>query len=239
MKPCSSKKNKAKSRTLVIWISIFFVFGSSSAYAKAYDGIWFLGFNLHKPPFNNIKVRQAVAHSLDQEFIAKRINEEDFVPTSFIPKGMEGYDPELKPYKYNPSYAKKLMRQAKYQLNDPRLKNLTLLHTDGVKTIEIAKKIEEDLKNIGIKINRIQVSYREEERWNQQLALRKHHLFLMGYKTEIEKLFTSEATVSPQVSESYLLLAPLFKTEGAANFTGYNNPKVDTLLDEVSVIGFA
>lgn len=213
------------------------LFNYQAIYAKEYDGIWFLGFNLHKAPFDNIKVRQAVAHCLDQEFITKHIVEEETIPASFIPPGMEGYDSELKPYKHNVTYAKSLMRLAKYTVNDPKLKNITLLHTDGVKTIEIAKKIEHDLKNIGMKIHRVQVSYREEEKWNQELAFRKHHLFLMGYKAEIEKLFTSEVTASPQAADSYLLLEPLFKSQGPANFTGYQNSSVDALLDQVSVIG--
>jgi len=230
--------NKTQLNKLLLGICLIVtLFNWSQAYAKTYDGIWFLGFNLTRPPFDNLKVRQAVAHCLDMEYIVQQIVEEAAVPASFIPPGMEGYDPTLLPYKRNLSYAKTLMRRAKYQLNDPRLKELTLLHTDGVKTIEIAKKIEEDLKNIGMKIKRVQVSYREEETWNRELALRKHHLFLMGYKAEIEKLFTQEATASPQVSESYLLLEPLFRSQAPANFTGYHNSKVDLLLDQVSVIG--
>lgn len=207
---------------------------SSFASAKEYDGIWFLGFNLNKTPFDNLKVRQAVAHALDKEFIAKQIVGEEIVPTSFIPPGMEGYA-DFKPYKLNIKYAKTLMKRAKYFPNDPRLKKITLLHTDGVKTIEIAKKIKDDLKQIGISVESFQVSYRDEEKWNRELAFKNHHLFLMGYKSEIEKLFTKEAT--EKVSDSYLLLEPLFHSKGAANFGNYQNSNVDMLLDQISVIG--
>lgn len=208
-----------------IAVSLLLIATVSFAQVKEYDGIWFLGFNLQKPPFDNLKVRQAVAHGLNQDFIA-----------SIIPPGMPGNDPNLRPYKYNLKFAKTLLKRAKYQLSDPRLKGLTLLHTDGVKTIEIAKKVQKDLKQIGMQINLIQIGYRDQEKWNSELASKKHHLFLMGYKAESEQLFTEEASV--KAADSYRLLEPLFKTDGEANFTGYSNSTVDMLLDQVSVIGF-
>lgn len=211
------------------------LFFASSAGAKDYDGIWFLGFNVQKPPFEELKVRQAVAHTLDREYITTQIASEDVIPISIIPPKMTGYDPMLPDYKLNPKYGKALMRNAKYPPNDKRLKNLTLLHTDGVRTIAIAKKIQNDLKQLGLKINLVQVSYRNEEQWNRELASRKHHLFLMGYKAELEDFFTKEASTT--VADSYRLLEPLFKTGAEANFTGFSNNQVDTLLDQVSVIG--
>ena len=195
-----------------------------------------MGFNLQKPPFDNLKVRQAVAHGLNQDFIATQIMSEETAPASIIPPGMPGNDPNLKPYKYNLKFAKTLLKRAKYQLSDPRLKGLTLLHTDGVKTIEIAKKIQKDLKQIGMQINLIEIGYRDQEKWNRELASKKHHLFLMGYKAESEQLFTQEA--SAKAADSYRLLEPLFKTDGEANFTGYSNSTVDMLLDQSSIIGY-
>lgn len=196
------------------------------AEAKAYDGIWFLGFNVNEPPFDNLKVRQAVAHCLDRESIA-----------SFIPPGMPGYDPELKPYKLNAQYAKTLMKRAGFGLNDKRLKNISLLHTDGVKTIEIAKAIQNDLRQIGIKIDRVQARFRDEEKWNKELSSKKFPLFLMGYKAEPERLFTDEASASGP--DSARLLEPLFKTDGSANFTGFSDPTADMLFDQLSVISSA
>ena len=216
---------------LGIWLLGFYSFAS----AKEYDGIWFLGFNVQKPPFDNLKVRQAVNHALEKDFISSEIMSNGVAPISSIPPGMPGYDSELKPYKLNVKFAKTLMKRAKYSPNDQRLKELTLLHTDGIKTVEIAKKIQKDLKQIGMKINLVQVSYRGEESWIRELSSRKHHLFLMGYKTESEQLFTEEA--SAKAADSYHLLEPLFKTKGEANFTGYSNSTVDMLLDQVSVIG--
>ena len=216
-------------------IGILVIGHCAFAQAKAYDGIWFLGFNLTRPPFDNLSVRQAVAHSLNTNYISKQIVEEDTFPASVIPYSMTGYDAQLKPYKFNPKFAKSLLKKAGYKLSDRRLKSITLLHTDGEKTIAIAQRIQKDLKQIGIKVELVQVAYRDVAKWNQHLSLQFFNLFLMGYKAESELLFTEEASAS--VADSFRLLDPLFRTSAEANFTGFSDPTVDKLLDQASVIG--
>jgi ABC-type transport system substrate-binding protein len=206
----------------------------SLAQAKEYDGIWFLGFNVTKPPFDSLKVRQAAAHALDTARIARVIISDEAVPGSFIPPGMPGYDPGLKPYKLSPAFARTLLQRAKYAPGDPRLKNIALLHTDGLKTVEIARQIAANLKSLGLKIELVQVSYRDNERWGRELASGKYPLFLMGYKADINELFTSEALAAD--SDSGRLLGPLFRQGGEANFGGFSDPTVNMYIDQLSVI---
>jgi len=212
---------------LSLVIGIWCLGFNSFASAKEYDGIWFLGFNLQKAPFNNVRVRQAVAHCLNKDFIASSIMSEEITPASIIPPGMLGYDPELKPYKTNVSFAKSLMKKAKFP-------PITLLHTDGVKTVEIAERIQQELRRLGMKIRLVQVSYRDQEKWNQELSSKKYSLFLMGFKASHEKLLTDEAAAG--IPDTAKLLEPLFIHAGEANFTGYSNPKVSLLFDQLSVI---
>jgi ABC-type transport system substrate-binding protein len=155
---------------------------------------------------------------------------------SIIPPGMIGNDPTLAPYKRNLDYARLLMKRAKFSAGDKRLKNLTLLHTDGLKTIAIAKRIQSDLKFLGMRIERVEVSYSDAAKWEKELRSGKHQLFLMGYKADAARLFSEEATAGDQRPESVSLLEPLFKTGGSANFTGYSNPSVDMMFDQLSVI---
>lgn len=201
------------------------------ASTKAYDGIWFLGFNLKQGVFKNSKVRYAVNHSINKEVIIENVISGEVTPASIIPPTMIGYDPKLKPYKYNVSYGKKLMRLAGLPVTDKRLKNLTLLHTDGVKTIEVAKIIQKSLRKLGMKVTRIQAPYKDQKRWVKELKSGKYDMFLLGYKAGVEQLFTSEAETK---ADSYSLVEPLFDSQGYANFTGYNNPKVDKLLSQVA-----
>jgi oligopeptide transport system substrate-binding protein len=208
----------------------------SPAYAKDFDGIWFLGFNLHKAPFNELAVRQAVASCLDEGAIAKGIMEEETEPIGFIPPGLPGYDPLLVAHKNDPAYAKSLMKRAGYPLADKRLKKLSLLHTDGIKTIAIAKQLQQELKLLGMKLELIEVSYRDTGRWEKELKSGRHQLFLMGYKADRDQPFSSAEALAGGPADSAALLEPLFRTAGPANFTGYANPTVDMLFDQLSVL---
>ena len=216
-----------------LFFIFYFLFFASLASAKDFDGVWFLGFNLQKEPFNDLKVRQAVSHCLDLYAISSRIMSEES-GASVIPPGMTGNDAALAPYKHNLDYARLLMKRAKYSPGDRRLKNLTLLHTDGLKTIAIARQIQSYLRALGMRATLVEVSYRDENKWDRELRSGKHQLFLMGYKADASQPFSAEAAA--EGPGSVPLLEPLFKTGGAANFTGYSNPSVDMMLDQLSVI---
>jgi len=149
----------------------------SFAQAKEYDGLWFLGFNLHKDIFSDVSVRQAVNYAIDRQQIATKIISDETTPNGVIPPGMLGYDPKLADYGYNVKKAKALFKDAGF-----KGATLSLLHTDGLKTIEIAKLIRKNLATVGIKVILKQVPYSDQEKWNAELQSGRHHMFLMGYK---------------------------------------------------------
>jgi ABC-type transport system substrate-binding protein len=209
----------------------------SPVQAKEYDGIWFLGMNLKSAVLKNLKVREAVDLAIDKDYIAKKIVSEEVVPVGFVPFGMIGYDPDLEFRFQDIKGAKALMKKAGYSMADPRIKDLSLLHTDGLLTVEIAKKIQSDLRNIGMKVNLFEVSYQNEDKWIKELTSEKHDFFLLGYKAGIEQLFTTEEAAA-QI-DSFSLIEPLFQSNGDVNFTGYSNPEVDKLLDQLEGINIA
>ncbi|MCX5726624.1 MAG: ABC transporter substrate-binding protein [Candidatus Saganbacteria bacterium] len=181
---------KIPNRSWSLVIGIFWVIGilvigpCSFAQAKEYDGVWFLGFNMEKDVFNGGSgklVRKAISLSVNKERINKIIGTE-IIPTGIIPSGMPGFDPAQSGYQLNTKKAKTLMAGAGYSVMDKRLKNLTLLHTDGVKTIEIAKWIKRDLQVLGIDVQFVEVKYSDQTTWNNELKSGKYDMFLMGYK---------------------------------------------------------
>ncbi|HEY8677563.1 MAG TPA: peptide ABC transporter substrate-binding protein [Candidatus Dormibacteraeota bacterium] len=64
--------------------------------------------NLHKAPFDNVKFREAVSHAIDRQSLATDVSKGQYAPvTTFIPKGMNGYQPGLSDVqKYDPAAAK-------------------------------------------------------------------------------------------------------------------------------------
>lgn len=183
-------------RVIGIWslsmLLLVFVFSASAlastnevASTKQYDGIWFMGFNMHKDIFGGPqgeKVRKAFNLAIDRKWICKNIIGDDVVPSGVIPPGMLGYDPDLKGYDFDLASAKKLMIEADFPVTDKRLKVLSMLHTDGKKTVDIAKWIKRYLINLGVDLKLVEISYANEGEWEKELKSGKHHLFLMGYK---------------------------------------------------------
>lgn len=166
---------------------------ASTASAKEYDGVWFLGLNLDKKIFKKVEVRRAFGQAINRQTIVQKIMSEEAVPNGVIPPGMAGYDASLESFSYDVSQAKRLMNQAGVGMDDPRLKNMILLHTDGVKTLAIAEQISRDLQLIGAKVILKQVSYSDQSRWYSELKSEKYDLFLMGYKAgEIGTLFIGD-----------------------------------------------
>lgn len=226
---------------------------------------------------NGLLVRQAFNMAIDRPWIVKNIVSDSVVPSGVIPPGMSGYDPDLKGYEFNLAQAKQLMRLAGYSTSDKRIKGLTLLHTDGEKTVEIAKWIKRYLINLGVDLTLIQVKYSDTDAWTKELKSGKYHMFLMGYKAtlfdqvfigdkntmifhdpscarvpsaEAQEFFGSydeaihagyrpDSVCNPQrkaEADAYDLIYPLFFSEGSANFTSYSNPRVDSLLNQISGI---
>jgi oligopeptide transport system substrate-binding protein len=79
---------------------------------------WYMGMNYLVKPFDNIKIRQALALALDKNAIAQSVFKGAVIPTNHIvPQGMPGYNPDLtgpdgvKGTSGNPTLAKQLFQQ--------------------------------------------------------------------------------------------------------------------------------
>ncbi len=187
----SKNQNQSISKCLIICILIFIcnlslnICHYSFAAAKEYDGVWFLGFNLNTALFgdeNGKPVRQAVAMAINRNKIANKIVGDEVVPIGIIPPGMEGYDPTLLPYPHDIAQAKTLMKASGYPLYDKRLKNITLLMTDGEKTKAIVNEIKINLINLGFNITTTTIKYSNTKLWEKELMSGRYDLFVMGYK---------------------------------------------------------
>ncbi|MBU0573632.1 MAG: hypothetical protein KKH83_04055 [Candidatus Margulisbacteria bacterium] len=174
--------------TIKVCLRYLLIFGillfglSTTAFAAEYDGVFFMGFNTHKDIFEVREVRQAFNYAINREYIATEIASAEVAPTGIIPPGMLGYDEVLAGYPRDIKKAKQLMKEAGFSMSDSRIKNISLLHTDGVKTRKMAQRIKEDLADIGVKVRLKEVDYADQEYWASELESGRHHLFLMGYK---------------------------------------------------------
>lgn len=106
----------------------------------------YVTMNVTQPPFDNVKVRQAVNMAINKERIVRLINNRAAPANQALPPAMPGYNPDNKGYAYDPEGAKKLLAEAGvgeistelYAMNvDPNPR--------------IAQAIQQDLAAVGIK----------------------------------------------------------------------------------------
>mgnify|MGYP005842510405 CR=1 FL=1 len=79
--------------------------------------VWFFGgFNVDKPPFNDVRVRQAALYGIDREGMAAALGFGIGVPYYYgeWARGAPGYDESIKKYEYNPAKVKELLAEAGY-----------------------------------------------------------------------------------------------------------------------------
>lgn len=170
----------------------------------------FLGMVVEKPPFNNKALRQAIAWSIDKKAILDVAYFADGqVGSQEVGKGSRFYTAN-DPYRNGPNLqkAQSLLKQA--GINTVNVEYLGLpQYPELLKTGEIVK---EQLAQVGITLNIVQL---EVTVWVQRLIKRQY---------EMTSIYAA-GTVDPDTFYSSELTS-----NGADNFTGYKNPRVDALV---------
>ncbi len=73
----------------------------------------FLGFNQQKPPLDNLKVRQAVAHALNREAVLNaKYPPGTVLAKEFLPPGLLGFADDVVKYDYDPAEARRLLAES-------------------------------------------------------------------------------------------------------------------------------
>jgi len=108
----------------------------------------YITLNVKMKPFDNLKVRQAVNMAVNKKRITRIINGRAVPANQPLPPLMPGYDKTYKGFSFDPEKAKKLMAEAGYA--DGVTTELYVANTDPQP--RIAQAIQQDLANIGIKV---------------------------------------------------------------------------------------
>jgi oligopeptide transport system substrate-binding protein len=173
-----------------------------------------LEFNTKKPPFDNVKVRQALACAVDRVSLVDKVRGGIGKPAlSWIPPGIPGYDPSLgKEYEFNTTRAKELLADAGYE----DLGNFPVLnfqYPDTAGNSLIAEFLQAQMKdNLGISLTLEPM----EPKSFTQLVEQGEHTWYLGW------WFTDYPDPDDWLPE-------LFGTDASQNNTGYSNPEFDAL----------
>jgi oligopeptide transport system substrate-binding protein len=107
----------------------------------------YITMNTTMPPFDNVKVRQAVNMAINKDRIVTLINNRAVPANQPLPPSMPGYDKAYEGYAYDPEKAKALLAEAGFA--DGFETELFAMNTDP--NPRIAQAIQQDLAAIGIK----------------------------------------------------------------------------------------
>jgi peptide/nickel transport system substrate-binding protein len=100
------------------------------------------------PPFDNLKVRQAVNMAISKDRIVRIINGRAVPANQPLPPAMPGYDKAFKGYPYDVEGAKKLLAEAGHPNGFDT--ELYVMNTDPQP--RIAQSIQQDLAKVGIRV---------------------------------------------------------------------------------------
>lgn len=174
-----------------------------------------IGINTKKKPFDDVRVRQAIAYAVDKESIIKGVYNDVGKPAhSSITPTMVGYSPNVKGLDYNLEKAKQLLAEAGYANG---LK-ATIYLNDNKARISVAEVLQQQLKQIGIDL---QVKVLEFGAYIDAASKGETDLFISGW---------GNATGDADYNQYNLFHT---KSQGApGNHSFYSNPEVDKLIDD-------
>lgn len=120
--------------------------------------VFYLGMNNFFEPFDNVKVRQAVAHAIDKQRII-----DNFYPAGstvadqFMPPAIFGYTPEVEPFPFDPDMARQLLEEAAAEDGFTLPIETTLSYRDVVRGYLpqpgiVAQDLQAQLAEVGINV---------------------------------------------------------------------------------------
>ncbi|MBN1219301.1 MAG: peptide ABC transporter substrate-binding protein [Anaerolineae bacterium] len=178
--------------------------------------VFYIGFNVQQPPFDEVEVRRAFNLALDKERVVKAVYRGTVpVANSIVPPVMPDYEsPEVNIYEFDQERALELIAESSYG-DVTELPPITL-HVSGAGDIveAVVKSYEQ---NLGITLEV------EELPWPE---------FLQGLNRPDNPYQMYQLGWIADYPDPQNFLEVLFHTESAQNHSGYGNPDVDALLDK-------
>jgi peptide/nickel transport system substrate-binding protein len=181
-----------------------------------------LFFRNDKPPFNNLKVRQAVAHAIDRKFIIQKLLFGYGQPShsEVAPAMKESYNPNVPQYPYDVAKANALLDEAGLRRGPDGVRFKTHIYgTPGVRHI-MSEILKEQLKAVGISADIV------INEWTTYYNAIRNTRAVDG----VFSIFSLPTIPDPTTE------APRYHSKeirpGGFNYLFYNNPRIDAIIDD-------
>ncbi len=176
-----------------------------------------ISLNVTKAPFDNKLLRQAFSTAIDRDVIANTVLQGAAYPAyAFFPNGTPAYDPTWKLPPRNVALAKEKLAAAGH----PNGFSFTLLILPGQTRQSVAQAVQAMAADAGIQMK---IEVVEEGAIIEAISRLTAQAALIEWSGRPDP----DADVYPFTTQSGI---------GSFNYTGYTNPKVETLLDAARVL---
>lgn len=200
------------------------LFDLFSAPGQAYN---YIGWNLRRPMFQDLRVRQALAQAVNvPQMIKYIIYGRGAQSTGIFPPQMWFFDSSVKPLPFDPAAARKLLDSAGWKVGpdgirvkDGKRFSFTLLANNGNEVRrDIATLVQDDLKQVGIEV-KVEI-YEWAVLLKRFVSKGEFDAIVLGwglgYDFDQYGIWHSSQTHPEEL-----------------NFIGYSNPEVDHLLTDL------
>jgi peptide/nickel transport system substrate-binding protein len=177
-------------------------------------GIDYIGFNMNKEPFTDVRVRQAINYAVDTDMILQGVyNNVGTKATAPMGPAVWGHNPDLEGYGYDVEKAKELLKEAGYADGF----KTTIWTNDNKARMDAAEVVQSQLKGIGIEV---EIKVVEWGAYLEATQNGEHDMFVLGW---------SNMTGDADYNQYFLFHSEAHGAAGNRSF--YSNPKVDELID--------
>lgn len=174
------------------------------------------GLNARLKPFDDVRVRRALAHTLDRRAILDEIFQGRYHPArGVLPPGTPGFNPQLRPVDHDPARARELLRAAGF---GPGREFPPLTIWSSVRSERLVREhevVRRNLAEVGVRAD-----FHYETNWPaffRAVTEGKPAMFLWAWYAD--------------VPDPDNFLFKLFHSRSTRNVFGYVNPVVDDLLE--------
>ncbi len=174
---------------------------------------FYIGFNIEKPPFDDIHVRKAFAYAVSRNAIINAIGGIQIPATSWIPPGMFAHNPEIG-LNFDERKAQEEFRKSKYYAKFPDVK-LYFSHSPEVRKIaEVLKETFRRILNVNVELESM-----EWKMYLRTIVNQKPPLFLLGWGADFPDPHN---------------FMDLFLSNSGNNHTGFKDPEYDRIIEIAS-----
>ena len=176
---------------------------------------YYYSFNVHRPPFDDVRVRKAFSMAVDREEIVRVLQGGELPAISWVPQGMFAHNPSIG-LPFDPNKARRLLAEAGYP-EGMGFEPVTAVYNTGSVNTLVAENLQAQWKrtlNVNIILDNME--------WK---------VYLKRLRADPPALFRLSWGADYPDPDNFMTL---FLSKGGNNRTGWGNPRYDHLVRQAA-----